>query len=73
MVLALAKDELLEQLAAAFGKKKAKQLVKEIKKFKDKHPNEAYSFIFNEDGTFTAIKKQKILDQIRREEEEIYG
>lgn len=48
---------LLAQLTEAFGKYKAKDLVKQVKKIKKDHPNDYFSFIFEEDGTIRAIKK----------------
>ena len=49
--------ELLKQLEVAFGIKKAKKLVKQIKELKQQDPNARYSFFFSEEGTLTAVRK----------------
>ena len=49
--------ELLKQLEVAFGIKKAKQLLKKVKELKNKNPEAKYSFIFGEDGTMKAVRK----------------
>ena len=52
--------ELIKQLEAAFGIKRAKKLVKQIKELKAKDPNARYSFFFSEEGTLTAVRKNII-------------
>ena len=49
---------LLEQLSAAYGKKKAKTIIKKINEFKVRNPNRAFSFIFDELGGFIVVEKK---------------
>jgi hypothetical protein len=49
--------ELFKQLEVAFGSKKAKKLVKQIREIKAEDPNARYSFYFGEDGTLTTVRK----------------
>lgn len=49
--------ELLKQLEVAFGIKKAKKLVKQVKELKEQDPNARYSFFFSEQGVLTAVRK----------------
>lgn len=51
------KENLVKQLAIVFGNKKAKKLIKEIEEIKKDNPDQSYSFIFQEDGTLVALKK----------------
>lgn len=50
--------ELLKQLEVAFGLKKAKNLIKQIKEIKKLNPNSRFSFFFSEDGTLTTVRKE---------------
>lgn len=50
--------QLLKQLEIAFGIKKAKKLIKQIKEIKSKDPNARYSFFFSEDGSLTTVRKK---------------
>lgn len=58
--------EVIAQLTAAFGKKKAKALAREIRAIKKKHPTMVFSFIFDEDGSVHAVPKA-----VQEEEEEV--
>lgn len=49
--------ELLKQLQVAFGIKRAKKLVKQVRELKEQDPNARYSFFFSEEGTLTAVRK----------------
>ena len=49
---------LLSNLEAVYGKKAAKRILKEIDEFKKQNPNQAFSFIFDEEGNFQAFKKE---------------
>jgi len=53
------RENLLKQLSAAFGDKKAKEIVKKIEKIKKQNNNKVFSFYFNEDGSFTAVEKKE--------------
>jgi len=59
-------NNLFIQLSAAFGKKQAKKIIKDIEKIKEENPEQGFNFIFKEDGTFIALKKE-----IDIEEEEV--
>jgi hypothetical protein len=48
---------LSENLTRVFGSQKAKKIIEDVRVFKRKHPNESFSFIFDEHGGFKAIKK----------------
>jgi len=52
-------SDLLEQLSIAFGEKKAKELINEIKRIKKQNPGVNFEFIFGEDGELTTRKKIK--------------
>jgi hypothetical protein len=56
------KNDPLVQLGAVYGKKKAKKIWKEVQKHKASHPGKAFSFVFAEDGTWTAVEKKKEKD-----------
>ena len=45
-------SSLNEALSAAFGDRKEKKIEKQIHEFKAKHPNKAFTFIFDEKGNF---------------------
>jgi len=51
------KHDVIEQLGAVYGKRRAKKIWKKILEHKAKHPNKAFSFIFAEDGSFKAVEK----------------
>ena len=48
-----------EQLTVAFGKRRAKEILRDINILKEKNPGKAFSFIFAEDGSFQYVEKQK--------------
>lgn len=52
-------NKLFETLKELYGKKRAKEILKEIQELKENNPDQAYSFIFREDGTFIAHKKNQ--------------
>ena len=56
--MAMDKHNQYEQLKVAFGKKRAKKIIGEIKELKRTNPDKAYSFIFAEDGSYMTIEKK---------------
>jgi len=65
------KHDPLEQLAAAYGKKRAKKILNEIQALKSSNPKKSFSFVFAEDGSFLAIPKDKEpKDDVDEEESE---
>lgn len=54
---------LLKQFEEAYGKKKAKKIIKKIKLIKEKNPNIIFSFVFDENGNFQAIPKAQADEQ----------
>jgi hypothetical protein len=50
-------QHIVANLETVFGKKKAKKILKQIEELKRKNPNQAYCFIFDEQGNFKAEKK----------------
>jgi len=48
---------LYTNLERVFGRQKTIQIIHKIKSHKKNHPNQAFSYIFDENGEFKAIKK----------------
>lgn len=52
-------DNKLKQLTVAFGAKRAKKIIGEIRKIKADNPGQGFSFVFAEDGSFKAVPKKQ--------------